>query len=394
MPTHELKRRRGTTEEHKHFRGAVGELTVDTDKNTVVVHDGITYGGHPLVTQRDLFEFLGKDYFINVEDLSDNLKRKLDETIDIDYINSIYRRLDTKLSYDDMEDEVSENIQKIVKMEEEFISFLECIQSSELSTKDKKMGADIVGYCVTNNRFSRNVLTVQDALDELVVRIYNEEYNTSKLNSLISSFSSSLENYKTRLESYDGKFLLYSDELNCFIQDSFNPIKDDIYLNSNRISNLENNVYNKSQVDDKIAETFNTTGNMLEALELLTKFFQDETNVESVILNLYSQVNDELKITQNNVTDIQNNMTNISKKLDKNIPIYGSSQFNSTKGVVINHYLNTLNYNVSITPTSNPNGKLGEIWVEKNRKYCTVYCSGSTTETTFDYLITESDRIQ
>lgn len=394
MPTHELKRRRGTTEEHKHFRGAVGEITVDTDKNTVVVHDGSTYGGHPLVTQRDLFEFLGKDYFINFEDLSDNLKRKLDETIDIEYIDSIYRRLDDKLSYNDMTDEVSENIRKIIEIEKEFISFLECIKSSEISTKDKKMGADIVGYCVTNNRFSRDVLTVQDALDELVIRIYNEEYNTSKLNSLISSFSSSLEDYKNRLENYDSKFLIYNDELNIFIQDSFNPIKDDIYLNNIRISNLENNVYNKSQVDDKIAETFNTTGSMLETLMLLSEFFQDETNVESVILNLYSQVSDELKIAQNDIVTIQNSISDLSNKLDKNTPIYGSSQFNSSKGVVINHYLNTLNYNVSITPTSNPNGKLGEIWVEKDRKYCTVYCSGSTTVTTFDYLITQSDRMQ
>ena len=32
--------------------------------------------------------------------------------------------------------------------------------------------------------------------------------------------------------------------------------------------------------------------------------------------------------------------------------------------------------------------------LEKDRKYCTVYCSGSTTVTTFDYLITQSDRMQ
>lgn len=42
--------RRGTTAQHSTFTGAAGEVTVDTDKNVVVVHDGSTAGGHPLET--------------------------------------------------------------------------------------------------------------------------------------------------------------------------------------------------------------------------------------------------------------------------------------------------------------------------------------------------------
>ena len=56
MPT-ALQFRRGTTVEHNTFTGAVGELTVDTDKNTVVVHDGTTAGGNPLVTSGQAVEF-------------------------------------------------------------------------------------------------------------------------------------------------------------------------------------------------------------------------------------------------------------------------------------------------------------------------------------------------
>ena len=37
--------RRGTTAQTNTFTGAVGEVTVDTDKKTVVVHDGTTLGG-------------------------------------------------------------------------------------------------------------------------------------------------------------------------------------------------------------------------------------------------------------------------------------------------------------------------------------------------------------
>lgn len=39
--------RRGTTAQHAVFIGAPGEITVDTDKNVVVVHDGVTPGGFP-----------------------------------------------------------------------------------------------------------------------------------------------------------------------------------------------------------------------------------------------------------------------------------------------------------------------------------------------------------
>ena len=43
--------RRGTTAEHNNFRGADGEVTVDTSIKTVVVHDAITPGGFPLLRQ-------------------------------------------------------------------------------------------------------------------------------------------------------------------------------------------------------------------------------------------------------------------------------------------------------------------------------------------------------
>ena len=53
----EVKRRRGTTDQHNGtngevgFTGAVGELTVDLDKDTVVVHDGESLGGFPLLRE-------------------------------------------------------------------------------------------------------------------------------------------------------------------------------------------------------------------------------------------------------------------------------------------------------------------------------------------------------
>ena len=47
MPTI-LQLRRGTTTEHASFTGSEGEITVDTTKDTLVVHDGSTAGGFEL----------------------------------------------------------------------------------------------------------------------------------------------------------------------------------------------------------------------------------------------------------------------------------------------------------------------------------------------------------
>ena len=48
-----FQRRRGTTSQHASFTGLNAELTVDTDKKTVVVHDGSTAGGTPLAKERN-----------------------------------------------------------------------------------------------------------------------------------------------------------------------------------------------------------------------------------------------------------------------------------------------------------------------------------------------------
>lgn len=47
MPT-QVQFRRGNTAQVAAFTGAVGELVIDTDKDTVVVQDGAKAGGFPL----------------------------------------------------------------------------------------------------------------------------------------------------------------------------------------------------------------------------------------------------------------------------------------------------------------------------------------------------------
>lgn len=47
----QVQRRGGTTAEHGTFAGASREITVDTDKKTLVVHDGVKKGGFPLARE-------------------------------------------------------------------------------------------------------------------------------------------------------------------------------------------------------------------------------------------------------------------------------------------------------------------------------------------------------
>ena len=54
MSSYRVKLRRGTTAETSVFTGEVGEVTVDTTKKTLVVHDGATRGGHPLPRDTDV----------------------------------------------------------------------------------------------------------------------------------------------------------------------------------------------------------------------------------------------------------------------------------------------------------------------------------------------------
>ena len=61
-----LKLRRGTTSDHNSFTGAEGEVTVDTTKDTLVVHDGSTQGGHALAKASEAVATTGATFTGNV----------------------------------------------------------------------------------------------------------------------------------------------------------------------------------------------------------------------------------------------------------------------------------------------------------------------------------------
>ena len=62
--------RRGTTSEHGSFTGAVGEVTVDTDKDTLIVHDNSQAGGFAVANLKTAQEFTATQNF-NATTLTD-----------------------------------------------------------------------------------------------------------------------------------------------------------------------------------------------------------------------------------------------------------------------------------------------------------------------------------
>ena len=65
--------RRGTTAQTSVFTGAPGEITVDTDKKVVVVHDGVTPGGFPAYTPGATPTFTGTSTFTGQVYLTGNI---------------------------------------------------------------------------------------------------------------------------------------------------------------------------------------------------------------------------------------------------------------------------------------------------------------------------------
>lgn len=67
---------------------------------------------------------------------------------------------------------------------------------------------------------------------------------------------------------------------------------------------------------------------------------------------------------------------------------FGTGTFNSTTGRTINHNLGYVPNIINIVPLSDPSGYLGEYWINNiTATSFTVYCSGSTTTTTFSWEV-------
>lgn len=113
---------------------------------------------------------------------------------------------------------------------------------------------------------------------------------------------------------------------------------------------------------------------------------------DSVVYELsLAQVRVEANATSigvNNITDERANETVCGWIYPGRRVLAGTSSFVGPTGRTISHSIGHTNYRVLITPTANPNGFLGEVWVIKSANAIVVYNSGSATGS-FDWEIAE-----
>ena len=81
-----LQLRGGTTSEHSSFTGAVRECTVDTTKDTLVVHDGSTAGGHVLAKDDEVLKLAGGTMTGHITG-GDNIYLKLGASNDLQIVH-------------------------------------------------------------------------------------------------------------------------------------------------------------------------------------------------------------------------------------------------------------------------------------------------------------------
>ncbi len=92
-----LKLRRGTSTQHASFTGAEGEVTIDTTKDTAVVHDGSQAGGRPLARE-DLNNVSGSTVIGRINTNTLNASKLVDGSITNAKVSSSAAIAGTKIS--------------------------------------------------------------------------------------------------------------------------------------------------------------------------------------------------------------------------------------------------------------------------------------------------------
>lgn len=99
--TKRVQLRKGTEQEHTSFAGAVAEVTVDTTKKTLRVHDGSTVGGFEVSKSR--YEFLNTtaNIFVNLKYFADTTNSAFTATLPtIKQIGDFIEILDAEAYWD------------------------------------------------------------------------------------------------------------------------------------------------------------------------------------------------------------------------------------------------------------------------------------------------------
>lgn len=165
-----VQRRRGTTLEHSFFAGLVGEITVDTTKNTLVVHDGTTLGGYPLARESDLKNVTSE---INI-----NIANKVDRNEFTTSINNITNSLNAKV---------------------EKTEYDRTVQSIQTSVNDK---VSIVTFQNNNNAINAELTSLENDIKTINSTLNGMQGKVTYLTSYNFGDPSTTPNWQSVLSTY------------------------------------------------------------------------------------------------------------------------------------------------------------------------------------------------
>lgn len=112
--------------------------------------------------------------------------------------------------------------------------------------------------------------------------------------------------------------------------------------------------------------------------------YQDLINNDVYMKARFDAVKNEVETARGGKANLNERITSLLLSIQN-----GSSNFAGQNGVTITHNLGHTNFRVAITPTADPGGYLGEVWVIKSANTMTIYNSGSFRGP-FDYQIYSS----
>lgn len=144
-----------------------------------------------------------------------------------------------------------------------------------------------------------------------------------------------------------------------------------------KLEGIEDNANNYTHPDTHPATMIEQT----EEFRFVTDAEKDEWNKKETIEGSQQKADKALEDAKEYVD---------SKLMNNNTILHGNGVFNSIEGITISlgSVAPNINYIVNISPSSDPDGGLGEYWVgEKTTTTFKVYCSGSTTNTAFDWMV-------
>ena len=169
-----LKLRRGTTSQHSSFTGAEGEVTVDTTKDTLVVHDGSTAGGVPLA--KEAGNIATATEATNITAVANN---STDETVYPTFVDGATGtqgiETDTGLTYNPSSGKLTatEFVGNIDAVNGDFDGTLEADAYTVDGTALNEYIADTVGAMVTGNTETNITVTYQDSDNTLDFAVSN-----------------------------------------------------------------------------------------------------------------------------------------------------------------------------------------------------------------------------